>query len=129
MTRHQLSIQPIGGLFLSHGRWIGHNETPKGLGFDTGHHVIIFVNLSTFFDQDKLEYHVEYPLTGGNERERVLDKYAMRDAIDALIERGHVIEIVPEEDETTPPTARTLPRAKRSRARFFSLEPLHSSTG
>jgi hypothetical protein len=47
-------IQPIGGLFLSHGRRIGHSEMPKGLGFDMEHHVIIFVNLLAFFDQDKL---------------------------------------------------------------------------
>jgi hypothetical protein len=44
-------IQPIGGLFLSHGRRIGYDEMPKDLGFDTEHHVIIFVNLLTFFDQ------------------------------------------------------------------------------
>ncbi len=79
------SIQPIGGLFLSHGRRIGHNETSKGLGFDTGHHVIIFVNLLTFFDQDKLEYQVEYLLTKGNEREGVLDEDNMRNVIDASI--------------------------------------------
>jgi hypothetical protein len=58
----------------------------------------------------------------------VLDKHTMRDAIGALIERGHVVEIVPEGDESTPPTARTLPRARRASARFLSLEPLHSST-
>ena len=62
-------IQPIGRLFLSHGRRIGHNEMPKGLGFDTEHHVIIFLNLLMFFDQGELEYQVKYPLTGGNERE------------------------------------------------------------
>jgi hypothetical protein len=95
--------QPIGGLFLSHGRRIGHNEMLKDLGFDTEHHVIIFVNLLMFFDQDKLEYQVEYPLTGGNEREGVLDKDTMRDAIDASIERGHIIKIVPEGDEAAPP--------------------------
>ncbi len=49
-------IQPRGGLFLSHGRRIGHNETPKVLGFDMGHHVIIFVNLLRIFDQNELEY-------------------------------------------------------------------------
>jgi hypothetical protein len=96
-------IQPIGGLFLSHEKRIGHNETPEGLGFDTEHHVIIFVNISMFFDQDKLEYQVEYTLTGGNKREGVLDKDTMRDAFDALIERGHVVKIVPEGDEATPP--------------------------
>jgi hypothetical protein len=86
-------IQPIGGLFLSHGRRIRHNETPKGLGFDTEHHVIIFINLLTFFDQDKLGYQVEYPLTRGNKREGMLNKDTMRDAIDALIERGHIVKI------------------------------------
>jgi hypothetical protein len=86
-----MGIPPIGRLFLSHGRRIRHNDTPKGLGFDTGHHVIIFVNLLTFFDQVKMEYQVEYPLTGGNKREEVLDEDSMRDAIDALIERGHVV--------------------------------------
>jgi hypothetical protein len=96
-------IQLIGGLFSSHERRIGHSEIPKGLGFDTGHRVIIFVNLLTFFDQDKLEYQVEYPLTGGNEREGVLDEDTMRDAIDALIERGHDVKIVPKGDEATPP--------------------------
>jgi hypothetical protein len=78
-------IQPIGGLFLSHGRRIRYIETPEGLRFDTEHHVIIFVNLLTFFDQGELEYQVEYPLTGGHEREGVLNKDTMKDAIDALI--------------------------------------------
>jgi hypothetical protein len=96
-------IQPIGKLFLSHGRRIGHSETPKGLGFNTGHHVIIFVNILSFFDQDELEYQVEYLPTGGNAREGVLDKDTMRDAIDALIERGHVVDIVPEGDEAALP--------------------------
>jgi hypothetical protein len=81
-------IPPIGGLFLSNGKRIGHSEMPKGLGFDTGYHVIIFVNLLTFFDQDELEYQDEYPLTKRNKREGVLDKHTMRDAIYALIERG-----------------------------------------
>ncbi len=120
-------IQPIGRLFLSHGRKIRHSEMPKGLGFDMGHHVIIFVNLLTFFDQDKLEYQVKYPPTGGNKREGVLDKDTMRDAIDASIERGHVTKIVPEGDEATPPSAQMLPRARRARARFLSSEPLHSA--
>jgi hypothetical protein len=96
-------IQPIGGLFLSQGRRIGHSEKLKGLRFDTGHHVIIFVNLLTFFDQDELEYQVEYPLTEWNKREGVLDEDTMRDVIDALIKRGHVVEIVPEGGEATPP--------------------------
>jgi hypothetical protein len=66
------------------------------------HHVIIFVNLLTFFDQGKLEYQVQYPLTGWNEREGVLNKDTMKDVIDASIERGHVIEIVPKGDEAAP---------------------------
>jgi hypothetical protein len=96
-------IQPIGGLFLSHGRRIGHNEMPKGLGFDTEHHVIIFLNLLTFFDQGKLEYQVEYPLTGENKREGVFNEDTMKDAIDASIERGHIAKIVLEGDEAAPP--------------------------
>jgi hypothetical protein len=98
-----MGIQPIGSLFLSHRRRVGHSEMTKGLGFDMGHHVIIFANLLTFFDQDELEYQVEYLLTRGNESEGVLDKDTMRDAIDALIEMGHVVEIVPEGGEATPP--------------------------
>jgi hypothetical protein len=96
-------IQPIGGLFLSHGRRIGHNEMLEGLGFDTEHHVIIFVNLLMFFDQGKLEYQVEYPLTGGDKREGVLNKDTMKDAIDASIERGHIVKIVLKGDEGAPP--------------------------
>ncbi len=91
------------GLFLSHGRRIGYDKTPEGLRFDTEHHVIIFVNLLTFFDQDKLEYQVEYPLIGRNKREGMLNKDTMKDVIDASIERGHVVEIVPEGDEAAPP--------------------------
>ncbi len=96
-------IQPTGGLFLSHGRRIRYNEMPNGLGFNTEHHVIISVNLLTFFDQGELEYQVEYPLTRGNEREGVLNKDTMKDVIDASIERGHIVEIVPEGDEAAPP--------------------------
>ncbi len=43
-------IQPIDGLLLSHIRRILHSEMPEGLGFDTGHHIVIFVNLLTFID-------------------------------------------------------------------------------
>jgi hypothetical protein len=114
-------IQPIGGIFSSHGRRIGNSEMPEGLGFDTGNHVIIFVNLLMFFDQDKLEYQVEYPLTGGNKREGVLDKNTMREATDALIERGHVVKIVPEVDEAFLPTAQMLSGARRARARLFFI--------
>jgi hypothetical protein len=49
-----------------------------------------------------LEYQVKYPLTWGNEREGVLDEHNMRDAIDALIEKGHVVKIVSEGDKITP---------------------------
>jgi hypothetical protein len=55
-----------------------------------------------FINQNKLEYQVEYPLTGGNKSEGVLSKLTKRDAIDALIERGHVVEIVPERDDVPP---------------------------
>ncbi len=61
-------IPLIGRLFLSCGRRIGHSETPEGLGFDTGYHVIIFVNLLTIINQDELEYQVKYPLTGGKKK-------------------------------------------------------------
>jgi hypothetical protein len=96
-------IQPIGGLCLSHGRRIGYNEMPEGLRFDTEHNIIIFINLLMFFDQGELEYQVDYPLTGGNKREGVLNKDTMKDAIDASIERGHIVEIVPQGDEAAPP--------------------------
>ncbi len=81
----------MGRHFLSKGRRIWHSETPKGLGFDTGYHVVIFANLLIFFDQDEMEYQDEYPLTRKNKREGVLDEHTMRDVIDALIERGHVV--------------------------------------
>ena len=77
---------------------------PESLGFDTEHHVIIFVNLLMFFvDQGKLEYQVKYPLTRENEREGVLNKDTMTDVIDASIERGRIVKIVPEGDEAAPP--------------------------
>ncbi len=99
---------------------------PEGLGFDTRHHVIIFVNLLMFFDQDKLEYQAFYPLTSGNKREGELDGDTMRDAIDA-IERGHVVKIVPEGDEATPPPHKCYRVQRDQEQDFFSLEPLHSS--
>jgi hypothetical protein len=74
-------ILPISGHFLSNRRRIGHSETPKGMGFDTSFHVIIFINLLKFINQDKLEYQDDYPLTGGNKREGALDKHIMRDAM------------------------------------------------
>jgi hypothetical protein len=67
------------------------------------HHVIILVDLLMLFDQDELEYQVEYPLTRGRKREGVLEEDTVRDAIDASIERGHVVKIDPEGDEATPP--------------------------
>jgi hypothetical protein len=79
------------------------------------YHVIIFANLLTFINQDKLEYQVEYPLTGGNEREGVLNEHTMRGAIDALIERGHVVKIACEGDKVLPPLHK-LSRARRIRA-------------
>jgi hypothetical protein len=50
-----------------------------------------------------LKYQVGYPLTGENKREGVLNKDTMWDAIDASIERGHIVKIVPEGDEAAPP--------------------------
>jgi hypothetical protein len=43
------------------------------------------------------------PLTRRNKREGVLDQHTMMDAIDASIEWGHVVKIVPEQDEVLPP--------------------------
>ncbi len=96
-------ILPIGGLELSNGKRIRLSETPGGMGFDTGYHVIIFVDLLMFINHDDLEYQDDYPLTVGHKREGVLGKPTMRDAIDASIQRGHVIEIVPKGDEVLPP--------------------------
>jgi hypothetical protein len=109
-------IPPIGGLFLSNRRRIGHSEIPKGLGFDTGYHVIIFVNLLTFFDQDELKYQDKYPLTRRNKQEGVLDEHTMRDAIDASIERGHVVNIVPEGDEVSPPQCTSITACKKDKS-------------
>jgi hypothetical protein len=124
-------IQPIGGLFLSHERRIRQSEMPKGLGFDTGYHVIMFVNLLTFIDQNELEYQVKYPLTRGNEREGVLDEHTMRDVIDALIERGHVVEIVFEGDEVTPQQMNATAYKKGKSVIFYqwSLYTAHNNTG
>jgi hypothetical protein len=80
-----------------------------------------------FFDQDKLEYQVKYPLTGGNEREGVFDEDTMRHAIDALIEREHVIKIFTEGDEDTPPPHKRYSMQEEQEQDLFPLEPLHSS--
>jgi hypothetical protein len=96
-------IPPIGGLFLFCGRRIRHSETAKDLGFDKKFHVIIFVNLLIFIDCKDLEYQDNYPLTGGNDGEGVLDEHTMANAIDASIKTGHVVEIIPEGDEVFPP--------------------------
>jgi hypothetical protein len=93
---------------------------PAGLGFDMEHNVIIFVNLLTFFDHGKLEYQVGYPLTGGNEREVVLNEDTMRDAIDVLIERGHIVKIVPEGDEAAPPPHECY-RVQQDQEHFFFI--------
>jgi hypothetical protein len=109
VVSHHRTHVPFGLMFakyMSNKRYpvrIGHSEAPEGLGFDTGYHVIIFVNLLKLIYQEELEYQVEYPLTGGNKQEGVLNKHTMRDAIDALIKRGHVIKIVPEGGEILPP--------------------------
>jgi hypothetical protein len=124
-------IQPMGGLFVSHGRRIGHSEMPAALGFDMSYHVIIFVNLFLFINQNKLEYQVEYPLTGGNKREGVLDEHAMSDAIDASIERGHVIEVVPEGDEISLPPHKCYHVQEGQEHDFYqwSLYTAHHATG
>jgi hypothetical protein len=125
-------IQPIGGLFLSHGKRIRYNDTPEGLGFDTEYHVIIFVNLLMFFvDQGKLEYQVKYPLTRENEREGVLNKDTMTDVIDASIERGRIVKIVPEGDEAAPPLHKCY-RVQQDQERDFyhwSLYTAHHDRG
>jgi hypothetical protein len=104
---------------------------PTGLGFDIGYQVIIFVNLLTFINQDELEYQVEYPLTKGNEREGVLDEHTVRDAIDALIERGHVVKIVHEGDEVSPPPLKHYCMQERQERDFYqwSLYIAHHDTG
>jgi hypothetical protein len=124
-------IQLIRGLFLSHGRKIRHSERPAGLGFDIDYQVIIFINLSTFINQDELEYQVEYPLTGGNKIEGVLDEHTMRDAIDASIERGHVVKIVHEGDEVPPPPLECYHVQKGQERDFYqwSLYTAHHDTG
>jgi hypothetical protein len=85
----------------------------------------------TFINQNKLEYQVKYPLTGGNKREGVLDEHTMRDAIDALIERGHVIEICPEGDEVSPPPHKCYCVQEGQEHDFYqwSLHTAHHDTG
>jgi hypothetical protein len=84
-----------------------------------------------FFDWDELEYQVKYPLTRGNKREGVLDKDTMRDAIEALIERGHVVEIVPEGDKATlPPHERYCMQEGQEQDYFhWSLYTAHHDRG
>jgi hypothetical protein len=65
-------ILPIDGFFLSNRRRIRHSETPKGMGFDTSFHVIIFVNILKFINQDKLEYQDNYPWTRGTKEKGCL---------------------------------------------------------
>jgi hypothetical protein len=50
-----------------------------------------------------LEYQVKLPLTDKNKRKGVLNKDTMKDATDALIERGHIIKIVLKGNEAAPP--------------------------
>ncbi len=78
-----------------------------------------------------MEYQVKYPLTGGNEREGVLDKHTMRDAIDALEERGHVAEIIPEGDEVSPPPHKRYRMQEGQESDFYqwSLYTAHHNTG
>jgi hypothetical protein len=89
-------IPPIGRLFLSNKKRIGLGKTPKRMGFDTGYHVVIFINLLMFINHNDLEYQKDSPLIVGHQRDGVLIERTMRDAADASIQRGHVIEIVPE---------------------------------
>jgi hypothetical protein len=98
-----LTILPIGRLFSSNRRRIGHSETPKHLGFNVSFHVIIFVNLLMFINHKDFEYQDNYPLTVGNDREGVLDEHTKANEIDALIKTGYVVEIVPGGDEISPP--------------------------
>jgi hypothetical protein len=61
----------------------------------------------------------------------VLDKNAMRDAIDALIERGHAVEIVPEGDEATPPPHECYHKQQDQEQDFYnwSLYTAHHDRG
>ncbi len=88
---------------MSNGKRIGLSETPNGMEFDTGYHVIIFANLLIFINHNDLKYQDDYPLTAGHKQERLLNKCTMRDAIDASIQRGHVVKIVPKGMEVLPP--------------------------
>ena len=95
------------------------------------HHVIILVDLLMLFDQDELEYQVEYPLTRGRKREGVLEEDTVRDAIDASIERGHVVKIVPEGDEATSPPHECYPVQEGQEQDFYhwSLYIAHHDRG
>ncbi len=118
-----------GGIFLSSGKRIGLDETPKGLRFGPGYHVITFVNLFMFFDLNNSVYQSDYPLTIVNESKGVLNVPTMRDAINASIQRGHVVEVVPEGDELLPSPCKIHRVQERHETQFFqwSLYTAHHS--
>jgi hypothetical protein len=122
-------ILPRGGLFLSSRKMIRLDETPKSMGFDTDYHVIIFVNLLMSFYHNDLEYQSNYLLTGGNDRGGVLDVHTMRDGINALIQRGHVIEVLPKEDELLPSPHKQYRVQEKHKTQFcqWSLYTAHQS--
>jgi hypothetical protein len=62
-----------------------------------------FVNILTFSIINDLVYQSQYPLTIVNDSKGVLDVPTMRDEINASIQRGHVVEVVPKGDELLPP--------------------------
>jgi hypothetical protein len=103
---HYLRCKEIllrGRISLSIGKRFGLEETPISMRFGTDYNVITFVNLLTFFNINDLVYQSQYPLTIVNESEGVLNVWTMRDAINALIQRGHVVEVVSKVDELLPP--------------------------
>ncbi len=108
-----------GGIFLSSGKRIGLDEAPKGLGFGPGYLVITFVNLFMFFDLDDLVYQSNYPLTIVNESKGVLNVPTMRDSINASIQRGYVVEVVPKGDELLPSPRKLYRVQERHETQFF----------
>ncbi len=77
-----------------------------------------------------MEYQDEYPLTKRKKREGVLDKHTMRDVFDALIERGHVVKIVPKGDEVLPPLYKHYHVQEGQESEFYqwSLYTAHHNT-
>jgi hypothetical protein len=116
-----------GGIFLSIGKWIGLDEMLTSLAFGPGYHVITFANLLMFFDLNDLVYQSDYPLTIGNKSKGVINIPSMRDAINALIQRGHVVWGCARGRWASPSTAWTLLRARKTWNPVLSVEPLHGS--